>query len=309
LDSPVFVCGALRSGTTLLGLMLAFHPRIVHAGEMDFLLECPGAANGRPDLPAYARKLRGNRIFRTSQVEIDESLPYKELVRSFADQKRQPGKLLAINVHRNFTRIPEIFPHARFIHLLRDPRDVAHSSVRMGWAGNVYFGVDHWIGSEREFEKLEREVDPDRVHTLRNGALVRQPKNELTRLCAFLGVDYDPAMLGYPNATTYGPPDPTLVGQWRRKLTRTQAALVEAKAEELMTARGYSLSADRIVKPGPLRLLALRLHNRAGRIVFSIRRYGVLWTFLEIAGRRLRLRSVADLAQRKIDDQTVKYLK
>ncbi|MDZ7627639.1 MAG: sulfotransferase [Parvularculaceae bacterium] len=40
-DDIVFICGALRSGTTLLRIMVNHHPQLSNPGEMDFLFEPP----------------------------------------------------------------------------------------------------------------------------------------------------------------------------------------------------------------------------------------------------------------------------
>lgn len=304
-----FLCGALRSGTTLAALMLGAHPLITRAGEMDFLFESPRAADGTPDLKAYRRMLADNRIFRAGGVGIDENLAHDDLVRSFVEQKREPGRALVATVHRNFQRIPAIFPGARYIHLLRDPRDVARSSIKMGWAGNVYYGVDHWIASERDFEALERQVPPERILTLHHRNLVRDPEGELARVCAFLGLAYDPAMLRYHETSTYDPPDPGFIEGWRKKLTPEEIGLVEGKAGAMMAARGFEASGYPRLQPGRLKRAALSLQNRAARIAFSIRRYGAVLTFLDIAGRRLPLGPIAVFARRKINEKTLQYLK
>ena len=47
---------------------------------------------------------------------------------------------ISLNVHRNADRAIRIFPQARFIHLLRDPRDVALSAIGMGWTAHSITG-------------------------------------------------------------------------------------------------------------------------------------------------------------------------
>lgn len=308
-EDVAFLCGALRSGTTLAALMFGGHPSITRAGEMDFLFESPSSADGTPDLKAYYSVLYANRIFRAAGVRIDENLSHDDLVRSFVEQKREPGKRLVVSVHRNFTRIPALFPNARYIHLLRDPRDVARSSIKMGWAGNVYYGVDHWIASERDFEELERQVPPERILTLHHRDLVRDPERELTRVCAFLGLAYDPAMLRYHETSTYDPPDPAFIEGWRKKLTPEEIGLVEGKAGAMMATRGFEASGYPGLQPGRLKRAMLDLQNRGARIAFSIRRYGAVLTFLDIAGRRLPLGPIAVFARRKINEKTLQYLK
>lgn len=294
----VFVCGALRSGTTLLRLMINDHPGLSNPGEMDFLFEPPPMKDGRRDMAAYARELAYNRVIEKLALKFDQTLDYPDQVCAFVRQLRTPGKRLSINIHRHFDRIPGIFPAARYVHLLRDPRDVAKSSIGMGWAGNAYHGVDHWIASERDFEKLAAIVPARRIHRMRNEDLVRAPERELAGLCAFLGVAYDPLMLDYPSHTTYGPPDPRLVEQWRNDATARDLGLVEGKLGDMLASRGYAPSGAKGLRPGPVERFCLRTQDRWGRWRFMIRRNGLAVMAADLVGRRLSIAPLAAYARR-----------
>ncbi len=74
----------------------------------------------------------------------------------------------------------------------------------------------------------------------------------LTEVCAFLGVPFSPAMLDYHRDTTYGPPDPRIAEQWRRKASRREIALLEAKCGDMIAALGYA-SGGTPHHPGPAR--------------------------------------------------------
>lgn len=282
----VFICGALRSGTTLLRLMVDGHPDVDNPGEMDFLFEPPLARDGSPDMNAYRVELSLNRVFVSRQMKFRDSLGYADQVRDFIGQLRRPGKRLTINVHRHFDRIPEIFPDARYVHLVRDPRDAAKSAIAMGWAGNVFHGVDHWINSEKDFERLAAKTPADRIFRLKNEDLIRDPRRWLTRLCDFLGVSYDDEMLNYPVRSTYGPPDIRLIEQWRRDLTPREVELIEIKARGLMVERGYEPSTEASRPPKGLELAAIRLGNSWGRFRFAANRHGLAITLLEMIAVR-----------------------
>lgn len=308
-DDVVFVCGALRSGTTLLGLMVGHHPQLSSPGELDFLFECPRLENGEPDLETYKAELSLNRIFLNTNLPIDDNLDLRELVQSFVEGIRKPGKKLVINVHRHFERIPEIFPNARYVHLLRDPRDVAHSSIGMGWSANVYHGVEHWIDSEQSFEGLLQLASKDRVFVLKNEDLILHTERELKALCAFIGVDYNDAMLSYPEKSTYSAPDASLVEQWRRKQSNDEVGLVEGRVGAMLTDRGYEPSGVGPVYPNAMRKLLLRLDNKRGRFSVSVKRYGFLLTMMRILGNRLQIEPLRSYAYSKINERAVKYLK
>lgn len=307
-EDIVFICGALRSGTTLLRLMINHHPALANPGEMDFLFE-PPLRLGAPDMRAYARELSFNRVFAKLNLSVDPRLSYADLTRDFIRQLRTPGRILSINVHRNFDRIPAIFPQARYVHLLRDPRDVAKSSIGMGWAGNVFHGVDHWLESERAFDRLAAATPVERIHTLTHEDLLRAPERELARLCAFFGVAYDPAMLSYPSHTTYGPPDPGLIEQWRTTLTRAEVALIESKAGDMLAARGYARAVAAAPRPGPLRRLRLGVGNKIGRWRFLAKRNGALLTLADIMARRLAIPGLRDFTRRRMLARAAERLK
>jgi sulfotransferase family protein len=305
----IFVCGALRSGTTLLRLMLKHHPQMSNPGEMDFLFECPTGADGKRDIEAYKSFLRLNRIFGATGLPIDETLDYTDLVHSFVAGVRQPGKVMSVNLHRNFERVPEIFPDARYIHLLRDPRDVARSSIGMGWAGNVYHGVDHWIDSERSFEKLEGQISADKIYSLKNEDLIADAERALTPLCAFMGVPYDARMLTYPENSTYSAPDIALVNQWRRLQSEREVGLVEGKMGMMLRARGYAPSGYKVLIPNRFERMRLQTGNRIGRLRTVLRRYGPVLTGLDIVSRRLPLPGLREVVQRRMNEKAVQFLK
>ena len=305
----VFVCGALRSGTTLLHLMLDHHPRISNPGELDFFFECPRSSDGSPDIGAYREKLRRHPFFLKSGLSIDETLGYVDLVRSFADQLRQPEQALTINIHRHFDRIPEVFPEARYIHLLRDPRDVARSSIGMGWSGNAYHGVDHWIASESDFAALANALSADRIHRLKNEALILDPEAELSKICEFLGLSYDPAMLSYPDGSTYGAPDPRLVEQWRTKMSEAELSAIEWKLGDMLADRGYAASGAPIREPSAFEKMKLRWANRIGRLRFVAKRFGLFWTILEVLTRRAKLPFLRSAVRRHFNAVSEEYLK
>ena len=136
----IFVCGALRSGSSLTHLMLDSHPQIKNPGEFDFLFDKITDEGVFPQINEYHEWLSSHRIFMSKSLVIDKMLSFPELIDSFINQLNESEHLLALNVHRGFDRIHYLFPNAKYIHLIRDPRDVARSSIGMGWAGNVYYG-------------------------------------------------------------------------------------------------------------------------------------------------------------------------
>jgi len=273
--APVLVYGALRSGSTMFRLMLNAHGQVQNPGEADFLFDYLRRDAAVPGGWRYDRDgLADNRIFRAHDLAMPQDRKGLELMADFVAQfrARAPKAVLTMNVHRHAERIAEVMPEARLIHLLRDPRDVARSSVGMGWAGHSYYGVDHWIATERSWDAAG--FPDSRVLTLRFEDLMADVAGELDRVCAFLGVPFCESMLGYHRDTTYGPPDPRLAEQWRTKAGPREIALLEGKCGDLAAARGYT-PGPALHRPGRLEAASLALRNNLGRRRASLRRFGL----------------------------------
>ena len=126
--------------------------------------------------------------------------------------------------------------------MLRDGRDVARSRVRRDGreictrAWNLGLMPS---GSGRSLARSFRRGAESRFGMRRWWS---DPVPALTKICGFLGLSYDPAMLNYPRDSTYEAPRSRLIGQWRTKLSRRAIQLAEARIAEMLVARSYELS-------------------------------------------------------------------
>lgn len=307
---PFFLVGSERSGTTLLRLMLARHPRIECAPEFEFVVEYMPDDERWPDLAAYHDWLDVNRVFRLSGLQVDRSLEYPALVRSFLDQYCAPSAkpIRGATVHKHFNRLDKIWPQARYVHLLRDGRDVARSCIGMGWAGNVWHATDRWTHALGLWAGLKRRMPADHLLEVRYEDLILSPEETLGEICRFLGSEFDEAMLGYTEESTYARPDPDLVQQWKRKLSPDELALLETRIGGRLRANGYEESG---VPPAPVgagRRLSLALGNRLGRFGARRQRYGARLVISGYLARTFGLTAWArkvTLACNAIDDQHV----
>lgn len=306
-----FLVGAERSGTTLLRIMLDRHPDVAFWREFEFAIDLVGDDGSLPEMDRYLDFLSEHRDFAVSGFEVDASLGYAGLVRGFLEQKRRrDGKsLVGATVHRGFGRLLALWPDARFVHLVRDGRDVARSSVRMGWAGNSWAAASAWVGVERELDALWDRVGVSRVVHVRFEALVCDPASELERICRFLGVSYDEGMLRVQDGSTYGPPDPAAASSWRRGASEMEIRRLESVQGEMLERRGYALSGYGSHRAGMCERLLLRLHSRWGRVRFRVRRFGLWVCVCETMGRRLGLEGVRRRAQLRINEMQRGYLR
>ena len=290
--------GAERSGTTLLRLMLDHHPKISFFSEFEFVVDRIAPDGALPDLADFREYLSVHRNFRSSGFTMDEGLDYVGLVRSFLNQKQaKDGKpVVGATVHFGFEHLDRLWPDARFVHLVRDGRDVARSTIGMGWAGNFYKGVEPWILAERTWAQLRARLPEERCMTVRYEDLVLDARGVLERTCAFIGVPFDEAMFDYAHNSTYDAPDPKLVSQWRRKASPKEVRLAESRIRHMLEERGYELSSFSPHSPSPLERAYLRAQDRLYRAKFRLDRYTLPVFVEDFVSRRLHL----DAWQRKV---------
>ncbi|HVS03975.1 MAG TPA: sulfotransferase [Thermoanaerobaculia bacterium] len=274
----VFLVGCPRSGTTLLKRMVDAHPAIAVTPELQWIPRLYRKRVGMgPDdrvsgetvaaLTAYRRFPRLGIPASTVDeiVERGAGTRYAELVRALFDLygEAQGKPLVGEKTPGYVGELPllhRLFPAARFVHIVRDGRDVCLSSL--GWsrtyknAGKLA-GYDQdpiaitalwwkrWVGLGVEDGS---ELGSSLYHELRYESLVADPATECRSLCDFLGVPYDPAMLAYHQTRARRewdtgnraslPPTPGL-RDWRRQMAPADVQRFEAAAGDLLAALGY----------------------------------------------------------------------
>jgi hypothetical protein len=304
----VFVVGAPRSGTTLFQLMLDSHPRIVDPGEFDFLFELVSDDAELPDADEYAEWLSTHRIFLSHHLKIDPRLGYSDLVKSFVNQKMKPHCILALSVLRGYHSIPHFFPEAKYIHLVRDPRDVALSTIEMGWAGNAYFGVDRWIETERSCDKLVQKIESSRILEIKYEELVSKPQEILRVVCNFLNIDFDDAMLNYSRRSSYEPIHTNSMKRWKETIRPNELAMLEHKLSALLLDRGYELSGVKLRRPSKRALASLWARNKVYQWRFRARRYGIPICLLDKMTRAFGMKSLNRRVRLTINEIDKRFL-
>lgn len=310
LERPVFLVGPMRAGTTLLRLMLHHHPDVCFFGEFEYpFTRLRGDA--WPTREEFLRDIATHRVFEAAGHTVPEGLDPAGLTRHFlAERVRGSGaRLVGATVHSRFDRIPDVWPAARYVHITRDPRDVARSCIGMGWVGHVHHGALFWLRPEQRWDVLRGRTDAADRTEVRYEDLIREPEATLSGICAFLGIEYTDRMFDYEDGTDYGRPDASLVEQWRRKLSDREIELVEHVCGDLMRDRGYEPVHSPPRAPGAVERAALWWRSRAGRSRFLIRRYGFpLWMTRNVV-RRLPVRSWKDAVQRRVNAVDRRHLR
>jgi hypothetical protein len=210
-DPFVIVLGHVRSGTTMLRAMLDSHPQLAIPPESYFvmdLLERPGPV----DIDRLRDALAADRYFGDWQLPIEalDELRDDPRVRTAADAvaglyalyARRAGKPRYGDKTPSHLRWVDVlatrFPNARFLHIVRDGRDVAASVVTMEF-GHTRFpeAARVWRRKVLKAHLAGMRLGPERYQEVRYEDLVADPVTELQRICTFLGLEYAESMLEY----------------------------------------------------------------------------------------------------------------
>ncbi|MFG1668679.1 sulfotransferase family protein [Streptomyces sp. Y7] len=187
LKRPVFILTSVRSGSTLLRMMLGAHSRLHASHELHLTgLEVYFKAHSPTEKSMRALGLGHEEL---EALLWDRTL-HRELVKagkSFVVEKT-PGNAFA------WRRIAAAWPDARFVFLRRHPAAVArswHEAVPDRTAGDAATRVLKYM------EAMEEAYAEVGGHILRYEDLTADPAAALGGICRFLELEYEPGMLDY----------------------------------------------------------------------------------------------------------------
>jgi hypothetical protein len=277
----IVACG--RSGTTLLRAMLERGGQIAIPPESYFpvsMWERHGRGAFEP--AAFTAELRQNVRYRDWGTPVDVSS-----VATYADAVRRvfAAYALAQGVERYGDKTPpfvlhvdllaELFPEARFVHLIRDGRDVASSLVETSFGPNgVARAAEVWRRRVARGRTSGARLAPARYLEVRYEGLVRDPSAVLRGVCAFVELEYRDEMLHPEEGATQVPDTerahhatltkPVTPGlrDWRHDMPDADIALVEAVAGDLLSDLGYERRYPHV--PVTARLHAAASRARSG---------------------------------------------
>jgi hypothetical protein len=267
-----FLVGCPRSGTTLLQAMLDAHPQVAVPPESHFIPRLvrrfSAGWHGTAKAGRFADALFEGRRFDywgmprervIGLIEENEPADVAGAVRLlFATWAADAGKTgYADKTPRylgHVERLAALLPEARFVHLIRDGRDVSLSLAESFERGpqTAAQGALYWSERVDAGRRQGSAIGPGRYLELRYEDLASDPEPVLQRMCAFLGLAFEPAMLepgtraervlaGYPAAADHRnlarPVAPRR--DWRREMDPAAARDFELIAGPLLAELGY----------------------------------------------------------------------
>jgi hypothetical protein len=277
--APVFVLGCGRSGTTLLYHML------LSAGNFAVYRTESNAINLLEprfgDLSVKSNKEKLMDAWLASKLYEQSGLDAESIRAKVIAQCRNGGDFLRIimtemarqqNVERwadctpehllYLERIKETIPEALIIHIIRDGRDVALSTAKLGYirrrwwdhTPNVMVSGLYWEWIVRKGREAGRKFGQDYIE-VRFERLISDPRATLATLSGFIEqeLDYDHILkvgigsVSEPN-TSFKDPSGGFnpMGRWKKGFTPENLAMFEALVGTTLQELGYELgTADR----------------------------------------------------------------
>jgi hypothetical protein len=296
-----FLVGCGRSGTTLLRAMVDSHPQIAippGSGFVRQLVRDPGLAEtgGRFDRERFVAFLGGHERFPAwglDALALDAALDPEPpdlgeaLRRVYAAYAASEGKpRYGDKTHRYVMDIGVLaarFPESRFVHIVRDGRNVALSLVEAPFGpSNLTEAAAFWRGRVGRGRADGQRLGPRRYLEIHYEDLVADPEATLRAVCGFLDLAWDEAMLRYyerAGAVARGLrypqihralSEPTRVTRdWRTTLSTRDLERFEAVAGSTLIAFGYERGAQvpvHLQVEAGVRRLRGEVHRGLGRM-------------------------------------------
>ena len=273
-----FACGAPKSGTTWLQSVLDAHPEVCCSGEGHFVQRFSLPAAQMINDYNAALTVEAEKVYegRPSYQPVDQE-EFDDMVRAFmlrrmgaraSDETRWIGDKTPAYV-KQLGRLHHLFPHAKILHMVRDPRDVAVS--RLGFEARAGRARDLAPGAEDHRKVVEAAIawwkdaitrvdafskaHPGLVHEVSYHDMHADPVGTSTALFEFLGVSTDQVQMARIAAATSfeamsgrrpGQEDASsflrkgVPGDWRNGLDTQSVELIHEHCGELMRERRFA---------------------------------------------------------------------
>ena len=278
--------GVNRSGTTLMRMMLDAHPELTMPPETHFvpeLIDVAEAGGATPeDLLATITRQREWGDFGLTEEQLLEAfraiepLNAGDALRAFyglyAQRVGKPrwGEKTPIYV-KSIRKIGGALPEARFLHVIRDGRDVALSIRDRAVKEHPIPAIaERWVRRIGQARRQSKYVP--HYEEVRYEQLILDTEPTMRAVCEFFGLPWDEAVLDYhrhsaerleemrrelpadgsrstlsverrmaTHARTTQAPDPSRVSRWREQMDREDRRVFESIAGELLVELGYKI--------------------------------------------------------------------
>ena len=273
---PVFIISSGRSGTTLMRSMLVASEQVAIPAETQILhnllvkfkaYEGLGWADLSRLMIAEFESHHNFNMWETNLAaayqkivnlpEEERSLAriIDEVYMTYATEKFPKAKVWGDQspIHTFYLPyIHKIFPEAKYMHLVRDGRDVVSSMVKRHGDDYLYEAVYRWKTSIKKTDEFQKKLGLDQYIEVRYEDLVQKSEETLKQISQFIHIEYTPRMLDYWKLPTTiehkykafhqnlgKPVFASSVGKWKERLTPQQQDYVIKSISVELKQKGY----------------------------------------------------------------------
>jgi len=291
-DSPVFIVGCPRSGTTLLRDLLRSHPRLTFPPESHFIPHLYRAhGNPKTEQEAYrlGAKILGLHWIKSWSLSLEPSdfakaRTFRRIVSilfeawSCKEKKPRWGDKTPHYVS-HLPVLLEIFPSAKILHIYRDGRDVALSWLKTPFEPrNTYTAAVKWCRYVTEGRSAGEALPADSYMEIRYEELLASPEHVMKTACAFINEPFTEAVLKpsrlqrvFFRRRIFGKGRKRLLAgselvrtnsnKWKTQMSRAHRIVFESAAGDMLKTLGYET--ENLSRPIPaVARLYYRIHQR-----------------------------------------------
>jgi len=189
--------------------------------------------------------------------------------------------------------LKELFPEAKFIHIVRDVRDSCISSHK-AWGTSRLRMVQRWTDSLPKPRLAAKNFPMDYIEVFYEN-LITNPEKELTNIFSFMGLDYEPEVLLSINtgekkgdAKNLNKIKKDNKHKYKMELSEKQIRKIESIAGNVLKQYGYSINYQGVQKPlSSVSLWVFRIYDGFQHIYRRVRGQGVkstlnfVWKFFK----------------------------
>ena len=272
--SPIFIVGVPRSGTTLLQMILNSHSKIAIYSEIHFFTQIVQLKNIIPHLKSKSEideffeqikrinhykylpgideleKTVKSRMYLTSESSYENFYLY--LMQEFAksEKKERFGEKTPQNINY-LEELIKLFPNAKIINIIIDPRAVVNSLVKVDWSSDdIIVNTLKWKIQIINSEQKKMNCNGNYLEVTYE-SLVENAETTLKTICEFIDVRYDSEMLNYfYHSDNYLSKEKDKIGvtkniyqsstnKWNYELSKSQIYIIQLLLGSYLTKFGY----------------------------------------------------------------------
>jgi Sulfotransferase family len=277
IDSPIFIVGVPRSGTTLMAAMLSAHSQVAISPETHFFnywLARWSTLSVEEFWSLVTQSVRfsylginADEAWQQAHIEAQnlaqntaQSLTHQHLLsatlRLYAQQlqKVRWGEKTPMH-YQHLDQIFDWYPQARVIWMLRDPRATVASLMQVDWAA-PYTQTNARLWQQSRALYYQHWVSDPRVYLVRYETLITESVQQLQAICQFLQIPYEQQMIEYRSSTqspmlnrqgwakthlqqALSPIQTNSLDQWKQQLSTAQIEIIEQESRGEMHQDGY----------------------------------------------------------------------